>query len=130
MADIPDRLEFRLGAETEPLVNFIFRQLPDDLVDQIELDRIVPSGDGIARELVTTAAVLTFTSALAVPILRLVERYMEQTRQQTATQLIYQAAKDNPDALKILADLEAKHAELMVKRDSVVSSLLKPRKAP
>jgi hypothetical protein len=109
-----DKLSVYAGSDTDALVSFIFRQLPDAQVDQIGLDRIAGQGGGVARELITTAAVLSFSSALALPIFRLVERWMEQERQKRAMKLIYEAARETPQALEILAELEKKHTEVSV----------------
>jgi hypothetical protein len=114
MADLEDRFCLAAGADTEALVNFIFNGLSDEDADQVKLDRIVPEGGGVARELVTTGAVLTFASALAVPIFRLVERWMEERRQAAARRFIYEAATENPEALKILGDLEKLHSNVIV----------------
>lgn len=104
------------GVETESLVNFIFQNLPDDVVDQIELTRVSPESGGIAREAVTTAAILTFGSVLSVPIFRLIEKWMEQRRQQQAVALIYEASKSGDgEAAKVLADLEKKHTDLSIR---------------
>jgi len=108
-------LAIAAGEDTEAIVNSIFKALPNDIVDEVALERISETSDGVARELITTAAVLTFSSAVAAKIFSLLERYMEERRQRAATELIYQAAKDNPTVLKILAELEKKHADVSVK---------------
>ncbi len=123
MADVEDRFCLVAEADTEALVNFIFNGLSDEEADQVKLDRIVPEGGGVARELVTTGAVLTFVSALAVPIFRLVERWMEERRQDAARRFIYEAATENPEALKILADLEKLHSNVIVELAKVRSPL-------
>jgi hypothetical protein len=110
------------GPETEAMLKFIFSQLPDDVVDQIELDRMTPEGGGVAHELVTTAAILSLASALSVQIFHLIGKWMEQKRQQQATLLIYQSAKENPTALKI--DLEKQHTELSIKYGAIGSHIL------
>ncbi len=115
MGDGRDSIDIAAGQDTEALVNFIFGQLADDVVDQIDLERITPEGTGIARELVTTTAVLTFASALAVPIIGLIARWMEIQRQRTAIELIYKAVKENSGAVKELVELEKLHAQLSVK---------------
>jgi hypothetical protein len=102
--------------ETESLVNFIFQNLPDDVVDQIDLTRLSPEAGGVAREPVTTAAILTFGSVLSVQIFRLIEKWMEQKRQQQAVTLIYEASKNgDSEAVKVLADLEKRHTDLSIK---------------
>lgn len=112
------------GEETESLINYIFKELPDEVIDEIDLDRIAPEGGGVARELVTTGAILTFATALAVPIFRLIETWLEQRRQGEARKIIYQAAKENPDALKILAQLEKDHSNLVVELAKVRAPML------
>lgn len=114
-----DKLGLFFGPQTEDLINYIFRELSDDIVDEIDLDRISPEIGGVARELVTTGAILTFTAALAVPIFRLIERWMEQQRQREATELIYEAAKENPEVVSVLAEMEKQHIDFFVKRGKI-----------
>ena len=128
MTDESEVLGIYGGPATEELINYIFRELPDEVVDQIDLARISPEGSGVARELITTGAVLTFASTLTVAIFRLVERWMEQQRQAKAMQLVYQASNENKEAMKTLAALEKKHAEVLVKYGAVRMPSLPGRK--
>ena len=110
-----EKLQLSAEDETEDMINFVFRELPDEIVDQIELERLSPEGGGVARELITTAAILTFSSTLALPVFRLIEKWMENKREERSLELIYRAAQENPSVVKILADLEKHHADVAVK---------------
>jgi len=119
MSESKDVLTIVADTETDNLVNFIFRELPDNVVDMIDLERLSPATTGVARELVTLAAVLTFSSTLSIAIFRLVERWMEQERQRVAAELIYKSGTDNPTVTKILSDLEKKHSDVLVRYGSL-----------
>jgi hypothetical protein len=123
MESLEDRLCIVADKDTEPLINFIFRELSDEDADNVKLDRMVPESGGVARELLTTGAILTFSTTLAVQIFRLIERWMEQQRQAEARKLIYEAATQNPEALKILSDLEKLHSNVSVELAKVRPAL-------
>jgi hypothetical protein len=125
MAQNRESITISVGPETDTLLKYIFRALPDELVDQVQLERITPEAGGVAKELITTAAVLSLSSAVAVQIFKLIGKWMEMDRQRKAVQLIYQASKENPAAMKVLADLEKHHAELSVKYGAIGAGLLK-----
>jgi len=127
MAEELKQISVSAGPETEELLNYVFKNLSDEIVDQIRLERITPESNGVARELVTTAAVLSFSSAIAVPIINLIGKWMEQKRQQRAVELIYRSAKENPKVTHMLVELEKKRAELAVKPGNIVSRLLKEK---
>ena len=61
-----EQLTLSAGPETEALVNFIFKELSDQLVDQIDLKRVTPATGGVAREFITTGALLTLAPGHAV----------------------------------------------------------------
>ena len=108
-----DRIAVAAGTDTEDLVNFIFQQLPDEIVDGVDLKRLSPEEAGVARELVTAAAILTLSSTITVSVVRLIERWMEGRRQREAVQLIYEAGKENrDDVVKALTELEKLHTNV------------------
>jgi hypothetical protein len=107
-----DRIAIAAGRDTEDLVNFIFQQLPDEVVDEVDLKRLSPEEAGVARELLTTAAILTASSTIAVSVVRLIERWVEARRQREAVELIYEAGKENPDVVKVLTELEKHHSNV------------------
>lgn len=117
------------GDKTEALVNFIFNEMSDDLVDQIKLDRITPADGGVAREFITTGAILTFAPALGIPIFRLIERWLETNRQREQTKLICEASKEDKALMRVLADLEKKHSDVMIKYGNF-SGLLRGKEKP
>jgi hypothetical protein len=65
-----------------------------------------------------------------VPIFRLIEVWMEQRRQGEARRIIYQAAKENPEALKILAQLEKEHSNVIVELAKVRAPMLAKLRKP
>ena len=115
-----DQIKIAAGTSTDELVSFIFRELDDDIVDQIDLERASVKPEGVARELVTTAAVLTLASTLTVSVVKLIARWLEQNRQRDAIELVYQASKRDPDMAKLLAELELKHADVMVQYNDLL----------
>jgi hypothetical protein len=117
------------GDKTEELINFVFRGLSDELTDQIELQRVADTEGGVARELITAGAILTFAPALGIPVFRLVERWMEINRQKSAVKLICEAGKEDKAIMKTLAELEKKHADVMVSYGKL-SGFLPGRKKP
>ena len=110
-----DKIAIIDDRHAEAIVTYIMNNLPDETIDGIELERISPISGGVAREVITTAAVLTLVPTVTVAVVRLIERWMEINRQQKSTQFIYEASKANPAALKALAELERKHTETFVK---------------
>jgi hypothetical protein len=124
-----EQLTLSAGPETEALVNFIFKELSDQLVDQIDLKRVTPATGGVAREFITTGALLTLAPALALPVFRLIERWMETNRQREAVNVIYQASKQDKELMKTLAELEKRHSDLMIKYAGRVGSFQQRNKA-
>jgi hypothetical protein len=125
-----DRLAISAGIETEALVNYIFTELPNEVVDTIDLTRIPKSEKNVARELVTAAAILAIPSAaIARSIFRLIERWMEQRREGKAIELIYEAATGpNPEVVPVLERLEKAHSELAAKTGLITVDWIKNKK--
>lgn len=102
-----------MGPETEELVNSIFRSLNDDEADSVDLKRVSES-EGVAREPVTTAALLTLGAGVLYKIIPLIDRYLEQRRQKNVLEIIYKAAEENPAAVEALTQVSLKHADVAV----------------
>lgn len=115
MTEDMSSLDILGGEHTEELVSFVFSNLPDDIVDEISLERFGPEKGGVAKEFVTIGAALTFSSVLAVQIFGLIQRYMEEKRQEEALKLIYKAAKEDIRVAEILADIEKHHVTQIAK---------------
>jgi hypothetical protein len=114
-----DRLCLEAGDDTEALVNFIFKELPDELVDEIELSRIAPK-TGVAREPITTGAILTCGTTLTLAVIQLVRRWMEQNRQKEHMKMIFDAAQQgNLEAAKLLLQLAKDHSKVVIEFEKV-----------
>lgn len=122
MSEQSDRIQISFGSRTDEITNYVFRSLPDEIVDEIELDRSVADNKGVARELVTSAAVITCATTISWHIFKLIDRWMENERRKAAGLLIYQSAKENPEALKILAEIEMKYVEVSARQGRVRTS--------
>ncbi len=114
-----DRLYLEAGEDTEQLINFIFQNLPDSEVDEIDLYRSAPANTGVAREPITTSAILACSSTMALSVLKLVRLWMEHRRQDRTTKFIYDAAQVNPEAAKLLAQLEKEHSKVSIEFEKV-----------
>jgi hypothetical protein len=107
-------VEISMGGDTEAAINFVFENLTDAECDEIDLTRTTESG-GVAREPITSVALLSLAGGLALKIIPLIDRFLEHRRQRDHLELVMRAAENNSPALEALVKLAEKYADVTVK---------------
>jgi len=75
-------LKLSYDDQTEELLKFILDQLDETALDSIEVDREFSEPEGLASEPITVGVILTLSPVIIVTVGRLVERWMENKRQE------------------------------------------------
>jgi hypothetical protein len=114
-ADERGQLMLQAGPDTEELVSFITRNLDDDVLDTIDVERIT-AGEALASEPITTAALMYLSPVAVYAVLRLLEKWMEARRQADVRESIIATWAVDPKLGKALARLETTHAGVVVKQ--------------
>ena len=95
---------------TEDLVGYITKELSDEELDQIDVHRELDRRDDLASEPITIACLIGASSAVAVAVGRIVERWLETKRQEEQINLTMTAYKESPEAGKAVAGIVRTHA--------------------
>lgn len=108
------------GNRTNELLKFVLSELSDDEVDAIEVQREVQRDAGLAREPVTTSAVLALASTMTIVVGRLIERWLQANAHETHLKIVYRAAEGSgPEVAEILARLADKYADVEIRHGSL-----------
>lgn len=107
-------LRIEAGEDTEELLGFLTRSMDGQILDQTEIHRDFRPSTGLASEPITIGAIITVSVALMPGIIRIIERWMENKRQLEAFRIIADTALKSTDAGKVLASVEATHAQVSV----------------
>ncbi len=102
------------GDQTEELAQFIAKALDDETLDGIQFDRELAENEGLASEPITTAVVLTLSSIAAAAVVRLIERWLENKRQDSNLKLVLDAFFRSDEAGKAAAQLALRHADISI----------------
>ena len=102
------------GTETESLLKFVLNEMDDASIDAIEVDRKLDKPKGLASEPITIAVTITASSVLIVHVTRLIERWLENRRQDKARKLLIEAFNVSNEAGQALKELEIKHTDVSI----------------
>jgi hypothetical protein len=109
-------LTIEAGSKTEQLWKEIHNSLSDDLLDSVGVERTHAPGEGSANEPVTIAVTLAIpTIAITVGIVRIIEKWLENKRQEGQLTLLIEGASSAPEAVEDLRRLAEKHSEVSLK---------------
>ena len=104
------------GDETEALVQFITTQLDDDMLDELDVQRDIVSTTNLVSEPITTGVALATASVACMGLVaRLIERWLERSRQKEQLTILASTLLQNTEAGKVLAAVVEKHADVSLK---------------
>lgn len=110
-----DVLTLAAGELSEDLISFVAAELDDEMLDGVDIHRVMERRDDLASEPITISIVLGLSTAAAVAAVgRIVERWIEKKRQLEHLKVIMEAYKVGPEAAQILAELARAHAEVSI----------------
>ena len=107
-------LKLQAGEETEDLLKFILDDLPNETLDEIDVERTQARAHGLASEPITTAVVLTLGPPLVKRVCKLIDKWLEHRREERQMQLVLTAYERSPEIGAALADLAGKHADVAI----------------
>lgn len=102
------------GAETEAMLQFITDELDDATLDEIEIQRDVVKSDNLATEPLTAAATLTLATTAIIAVARIIERWMENKRQETQINIVAEGFKQSDQAGKALAEVSKTYSKVSI----------------
>ena len=103
------------GERTEEVLSGFLKFITDEELDGIGIKRVKEPLPGLACEAITVYAVLTIVVApVAMAVIRAIERYLEQRRQEANMRLVIEGAALSPEVGKQLADIAKKHSEVAI----------------
>lgn len=111
------RLEITAGTLTDDLAAFVTTELPDSVLDAVEVDRVLDRPDGLASEPITIGLILTLGTAAVIQVGRILERWIEQRRQVEQLELVIRAhgvSSAAGDAIERVVTAHADVAKLYV----------------
>lgn len=109
-----DVLALAAGELSEDLIRFVTAELDDEVLDEVDVYRVLDRQDDLASEPITIAVVLGLGTAATYSVGRIVERWIEKKRQHENIELVIEAYKVAPEAGRIVADLARNHSEVSV----------------
>lgn len=109
-----DVLTLTAGELTEDLIRFVTGELDDEVLDDVDVHRVLARQDDLASEPITIAVVLGLSTATVVAVGRIIERWIEKKRQRENIELTIEAFKLGPKAGQLIGNLARSHAEVSV----------------
>lgn len=101
-----EKISLKCGSDTESLIRYIAENLSDEQLDAIEIDKELGPVSGVAAEPITIGALITLTPIITIQIVRLIERWLENKRQDAHNKLMIGiAGKVSEDSMKALVEL-------------------------
>lgn len=101
------------GDQTDQLLNYIFSELDDEKLDEIEVERKYSESPGLAREPVTMMAALTLGPVLTTGVVRLIERWLETKRERENMSMVLKGFEISEEAGKTLAEMAKSHSNVV-----------------
>ena len=108
------QIKLTAGDATEDLVAFITNELPDEVLDETEIEREHAKDFQVASEPITVGVLMTLTPLAVISVARLVEKWLESRRQQEQIKLAIQAFGVSDEAGKAIAQIAQKHADVSI----------------
>lgn len=108
------RIGISIGDETEGLLQALLGRIDDDTLDSLEIDRSLKESKGLAGEPITVGAVIAGGTIVLSAVLRLIERYLEQSQQRRTMRIVAEGFAAHPDLAMILADVAKKYADVSI----------------
>ena len=102
------------GAQTEALLQFITNELDDATLDQIEIQRDVVKSANLATEPLTAAATLALATTAVFAVARIIERWMENQKQNTQLRIVAEGFKQSDEAGKALTDVSKTYSKVSI----------------
>ena len=99
------KIGISIGEDTETLLKELLREIDDDSLDQITIDRELKHSQGLAGEPITIGAVITGGTIVLSAVLRLIERYLEHRHQHKMMQIVAEGFEKHPLLGSTLADI-------------------------
>jgi hypothetical protein len=98
-------LEINAGPYTDELLEYVLKEIDDETLDGIDVQRKPAPSEGLANEFVTAAAVLTLSTTALIACVRLIERWMEKEREKEQLKIVLNAFDHSLEAGITLADV-------------------------
>lgn len=109
-----DVLTLAAGELSEDLISFVAAELDDEMLDGVDIYRVMERRDDLASEPITIAIVCGLGATAIVAVGRIIERWLENKRQRETIELTIHAYKISAEAAQIIAGIALKHAEVSV----------------
>ena len=88
--------------------------LPNDTLDQLQIDYELESSDGLAGEPILIGALITGSTIAISAFVRLLERKMENNRQEKQLDIVAEGFRESPELGELLADLAKGHSKISI----------------
>jgi hypothetical protein len=108
------QIKLMAGDDTEDLISFVANELPPELLDAMEIERIHAEDIQVASEPITVGALISLTSVAAIAVTRLLEKWIENRREREHMNLVVRAFGVSDEAGRALAELARKHADVSI----------------
>ncbi len=102
------------GVQTETLLQFITNELDDATLDKIEIQREIVKSDNLATEPLTATATLALATTSLILVTRIIERWMENQKQNTQLMIVAEGFKQSDEAGKELAKLSKNYSKVSI----------------
>jgi hypothetical protein len=102
------------GVHTEALLQFITSELDDATLDEIEIQRDGVKSDKLVTEPLTVAATLTLATTGVIVVARIIERWMENQKQNAQLRIVAEGFKQSDEAGKALAEVSKYYSKVSI----------------
>ena len=107
------------GDYSEELIQYITNELDDATLDTIDVHRDLERRDDLASEPITAAVLIGLSGTAIVIVGRIIERWLENRRQQQTLRIVLKAYQVSSEAGRDLASVAAKYSEIAVDRSHI-----------
>jgi hypothetical protein len=107
-------VKLEAGLQTEELWQFIIENLNDSELDAIDVEREYAPAEGLANEPITTAIVLTLSTTALLTLGRIIEKWIENKRQEQHIRAVLKGFKESDDAGRAMLELAKRHGNISI----------------
>lgn len=114
------KLSISAGERTEDVLQELLSEFSDEVLDEVDVDREMPLGEGLAAEPITVSVVLVVSPIVLLALVRAIDRYVEGRMALQSARVIIEAHEKDPELVKVVQSILRKRPKWTVRFGQVL----------
>ena len=114
------KLSISAGERTEDVLQELLSEFSDEVLDEVDVDREMPLGEGLATEPITVSVVLVVSPIVLLALVRAIDRYVEGRMALQSARVIIEAHEKDPELVKVVQSILKKRPKWTVRFGKVL----------